>query len=459
MFEKSDTIAAIATGLTNSGVGIIRISGPEAVAVGDRLFRSKKGVKLKEVSSHTIHYGHVYDGEEMVDEVLTSVMLAPHTFTGEDTVEINCHGGVMIMEKIVMLAVKCGARPAEPGEFSKRAFLNGKMDLTKAEAVMEIIHASNEYALRSSVNQLKGVVAEKIKFMRERIIYEIAFIESALDDPEHISIDGYSEKLSDIVDGLIKEMETLLKTSKNGKLVKEGIKTVIVGRPNAGKSSFLNRLVGEERAIVTDIAGTTRDVLEETILLDGIQLNLVDTAGIRKTEDVVEKIGVERAKQYAEKADLLIHIIDSSVELDTDDEEILSMIGDKKAVILLNKSDLTSVVTKEDIAEKTSMPVIDISAKENTGIDEFIGTIKNWFLSGEIDYNHEVIITNVRHEHLLEEALESLRMVMESVKAELPEDFYSIDLMNAYTSLGLIIGEEIEDDLVDEIFSKFCMGK
>lgn len=459
MFEKSDTIAAIATGLTNSGVGIIRISGPEAVAVGDRLFRSKKGVKLKEVSSHTIHYGHVYDGEEMVDEVLTSVMLAPHTFTGEDTVEINCHGGVMIMEKIVMLAVKCGARPAEPGEFSKRAFLNGKMDLTKAEAVMEIIHASNEYALRSSVNQLKGVVAEKIKSMRERIIYEIAFIESALDDPEHISIDGYSEKLSDIVDGLIKEMETLLKTSKNGKLVKEGIKTVIVGRPNAGKSSFLNRLVGEERAIVTDIAGTTRDVLEETILLDGIQLNLVDTAGIRKTEDVVEKIGVERAKQYAEKADLLIHIIDSSVELDTDDEEILSMIGDKKAVILLNKSDLTSVVTKEDIAEKTSMPVIDISAKENTGIDEFIGTIKNWFLSGEIDYNHEVIITNVRHEHLLEEALESLRMVMESVKAELPEDFYSIDLMNAYTSLGLIIGEEIEDDLVDEIFSKFCMGK
>lgn len=459
MFEKSDTIAAVATGLTNSGVGIIRISGPEAVAVGDRLFRSKKGVKLKEVSSHTIHYGHVYDGEEMVDEVLTSVMLAPHTFTGEDTVEINCHGGVMIMEKIVMLAVKCGARPAEPGEFSKRAFLNGKMDLTKAEAVMEMIHASNEYALRSSVNQLKGVVAEKIKSMRERIIYEIAFIESALDDPEHISIDGYSEKLGDIVDGLIKEMETLLKTSKNGKLVKEGIKTVIVGRPNAGKSSFLNRLVGEERAIVTDIAGTTRDVLEETILLDGIQLNLVDTAGIRKTEDVVEKIGVERAKQYAEKADLLIHIIDSSVELDTDDEEILSMIGDKKAVILLNKSDLTSVVTKEDIAEKTSMPVIDISAKENTGIDEFIGTIKNWFLSGEIDYNHEVIITNVRHEHLLEEALESLRMVMESVKAELPEDFYSIDLMNAYTSLGLIIGEEIEDDLVDEIFSKFCMGK
>ena len=459
MFEKSDTIAAVATGLTNSGVGIIRISGPEAVAVGDRLFRSKKGVKLKEVSSHTIHYGHVYDGEEMVDEVLTSVMLAPHTFTGEDTVEINCHGGVMIMEKIVMLAVKCGARPAEPGEFSKRAFLNGKMDLTKAEAVMEMIHASNEYALRSSVNQLKGVVAEKIKSMRERIIYEIAFIESALDDPEHISIDGYSEKLGDIVDGLIKEMETLLKTSKNGKLVKEGIKTVIVGRPNAGKSSFLNRLVGEERAIVTEIAGTTRDVLEETILLDGIQLNLVDTAGIRKTEDVVEKIGVERAKQYAEKADLLIHIIDSSVELDTDDEEILSMIGDKKAVILLNKSDLTSVVTKEDIAEKTSMPVIDISAKENTGIDEFIGTIKNWFLSGEIDYNHEVIITNVRHEHLLEEALESLRMVMESVKAELPEDFYSIDLMNAYTSLGLIIGEEIEDDLVDEIFSKFCMGK
>ena len=459
MFETFDTIAAIATGLTNSGVGIIRISGPEAVAVGDRLFRSKKVTALKDVSTHTIHYGHIYDGEELVDEVLTSVMLAPHTFTGEDTVEINCHGGVMIMEKIVKLAVKCGARPAEPGEFSKRAFLNGKMDLTKAEAVMELIHASNEYALKSSVNQLKGVVAEKIKSMRERIIYEIACIESALDDPEHISIDGYSEKLGGIVVGLIQEMETLLRTSKNGKLVKEGIKTVIVGRPNAGKSSFLNRLVGEERAIVTDIAGTTRDVLEETILLDGIQLNLVDTAGIRKTEDVVEKIGVERAKQYADKADLIIHIIDASVALDTDDEEILSMIGDKKAVILLNKSDLTSVVKKADIESKVGMPVIEISAKENTGIDDFIGTIKQWFLSGEIDYNHEVIITNVRHEHLLEEALESLRMVQESVKAELPEDFYSIDLMNAYTSLGLIIGEEIEDDLVNEIFSKFCMGK
>lgn len=459
MFEKSDTIAAIATGLTNSGIGIIRISGPEAVAVGDRLFRSKKGTALKDVSTHTIHYGHVYDGEELVDEVLTSVMLAPHTFTGEDTVEINCHGGVMIMEKIVKLAVKCGARPAEPGEFSKRAFLNGKMDLTKAEAVMELIHASNEYALKSSVNQLKGVVAEKIKSMRERIIYEIAFIESALDDPEHISIDGYSEKLGGIVAGLLEEMEGLLKTSKNGKLVKEGIKTVIVGRPNAGKSSFLNRLVGEERAIVTDIAGTTRDVLEETILLDGIQLNLVDTAGIRKTEDVVEKIGVERAKQYADKADLIIHIIDSSVALDSDDEEILSMIGNKKAVILLNKSDLTSIVQKADIESKVDMPVIEISAKENTGIDDFIGTIKSWFLSGEIDYNHEVIITNVRHEHLLEEALESLKMVQESVQADLPEDFYSIDLMNAYTSLGLIIGEEIEDDLVDEIFSKFCMGK
>ena len=457
---ETETIAAVATAMSNSGIGIIRISGDEAITIADKIFKSvKENKKLSEVKSHTIHFGHIVDGDNVLDEVLVSVMRGPNTYTCEDVVEINCHGGVMIMEKIVMLAVKCGARPAEPGEFSKRAFLNGKMDLTKAEAVMEMIHASNEYALRSSVNQLKGVVAEKIKSMRERIIYEIAFIESALDDPEHISIDGYSEKLGDIVDGLIKEMETLLKTSKNGKLVKEGIKTVIVGRPNAGKSSFLNRLVGEERAIVTDIAGTTRDVLEETILLDGIQLNLVDTAGIRKTEDVVEKIGVERAKQYAEKADLLIHIIDSSVELDTDDEEILSMIGDKKAVILLNKSDLTSVVTKEDIAEKTSMPVIDISAKENTGIDEFIGTIKNWFLSGEIDYNHEVIITNVRHEHLLEEALESLRMVMESVKAELPEDFYSIDLMNAYTSLGLIIGEEIEDDLVDEIFSKFCMGK
>ena len=455
-----DTIAAIATAMTASGIGIVRISGDDSMEIISKIYRSKNGKKkIKEVKTHTIHYGYIYDGDQMVDEVLVMIMNGPHSYTGEDTVEIDCHGGVFAMRKVLEAVIHAGARPAEPGEFTKRAFLNGRIDLSQAEAVIDVINAKNEYALKSSISQLKGSVMKSIEDIRSKIIYHIAFIESALDDPEHISIDGYGDELAVVVGEEKKKIKKLIDSFSEGKMIQEGIRTVIVGKPNAGKSSLLNCLVGEEKAIVTDIAGTTRDVLEETIVLQGISLKMMDTAGIRNTDDVVEKIGVERAKQYADKADLIIHIIDASVALDTDDEEILSMIGDKKAVILLNKSDLTSVVKKTDIESKVGMPVIEISAKENTGIDDFIGTIKQWFLSGEIDYNHEVIITNVRHEHLLEEALESLRMVQESVKAELPEDFYSIDLMNAYTSLGLIIGEEIEDDLVNEIFSKFCMGK
>ena len=450
---KKDTIAAIATAMSNSGIGIVRISGVESIDIVKKIY---KGKQLKD---HAIHYGYIVDGEETIDEVLVMVMKGPHSFTGEDTVEINCHGGVYVVKRILETVIKYGARPAEPGEFTKRAFLNGKMDLSQAEAVIDIINSKNEYALKSSVSQLKGNVQKKIKEIRAEILYHTAFIETALDDPEHISVDGYGEKLRITVDNLLEELDKLLKSSDNGRIIREGIKTVIVGKPNAGKSSLLNVLVGEERAIVTDIAGTTRDVLEESIQLHGISLNVMDTAGIRNTEDIVEKIGVNKAKEQASEADLIIYVVDASRELDQNDYDIIEMIRDKKSIILLNKSDLTTVVTKDMIQSHINKPMIEISAKEERGIEELEETLKNMFFDGEISFNDEVYITNIRHKTALACAYESLKKVIFSIENDMPEDFYSIDLLDAYESLGSITGETIGEDLVNEIFSKFCMGK
>ena len=411
------------------------------------------------MKSHSIHYGYIVDGEETIDEVLIMIMKGPHSFTGEDTVEIDCHGGVYVVKRILETVIKYGARPAEPGEFTKRAFLNGRMDLSQAEAVIDVIHSKNEYALKSSVSQLKGNVQKKIKEIREEIIYHTAFIETALDDPEHISVDGYGEKLKVTVDNLLKEIDELLKSSDNGRIIKEGIKTVIVGKPNAGKSSLLNVLVGENRAIVTDIAGTTRDVLEESIQLNGISLNIMDTAGIRDTSDIVEKIGVDKAKSYANEADLIIYVVDASRELDENDFDIIHMIQDKKAVVLLNKSDLDTVVTENMIKSYIEKPILSISAKEESGIKELEDTLKNMFFHGEISFNDEVYITNIRHKTALKDAYDSLEKVNVSIENNMPEDFYSIDLLDAYEFLGSITGETIGEDLVNEIFSKFCMGK
>ncbi|MBU5474208.1 MAG: tRNA uridine-5-carboxymethylaminomethyl(34) synthesis GTPase MnmE [Clostridiales bacterium] len=462
---KTDTIAAIATAMTNSGIGIVRISGEEAFSVIDKIYRSKNGKKkLSQEESHTVHYGYICDGEKIIDEVMVVIMRAPRSYTTEDTIEIDCHGGTLVMKRILETVIKYGARPAEPGEFTKRAFLNGRIDLSQAESVIDVINAKNDFALESSISQLQGKVKEKIKEIRGKVIHEIAFIESALDDPEHFSIDGYGEKLSKIIEGISKEIEILLASSENGELLKEGINTVIIGKPNAGKSSLMNVLLGRERAIVTDIAGTTRDALEEQINLNGITLNIVDTAGIRDTEDIVEKIGVDKAKEYLKSANLIIYVVDSSTELDQNDEEIISMLSDKKAIILLNKSDLSQVTSQEvveKVLEENNMekPVILISAKEQTGIDKLENTIKEMFFQGELSFNDEIYITNVRQKAALQSAMKSFQLVQQSIENEMPEDFYSIDLMSAYEELGSIIGEAVGEDLVNEIFSKFCMGK
>ena len=409
----NSTIAAISTAMSNSGIGIVRMSGPEAFQIADRVYKGKKEKKLCDQKSHTIHYGYIVDGEQVIDEVLVMLMRGPHSYTGEDTVEINCHGGVYVVKRILEVLIKNGARPAEPGEYTKRAFLNGRLDLSQAEAVGDLIASQNEYALQSSVSQLKGNIKDKISEMREKILYHTAFIETALDDPEHISVDGYGETLKKVVDEIMEAMKRLLDSCDDGRIIKEGVRTVILGKPNAGKSSLLNVLLGEDRAIVTDIAGTTRDVLEEHLNLKGISLNIMDTAGIRDTEDVVEKICVDRAKEYADKADLILYVIDASRPLD-----------------------------------------------ENVqGIEELEDTLKEMFFQGELTFNDEIYITNVRQKTALQDAYAALERVNDSIAADMPEDFYSIDLMDAYEALGNITGETIGEDLVNEIFSKFCMGK
>lgn len=454
------TIAAISTAMSASGIGIVRMSGTEAMEVISRIYRSKNGKKnIRKAESHTIHYGYIYDGEEAVDEVLVMVMKGPKTYTGEDTVEIDCHGGVYAMKRVLETALKNGARIAEPGEFTKRAFLNGRLDLSQAEAVMDIIQAKSEVALKSSVEQLKGSVLRAVKEIRSTLLYHIAYIESALDDPEHISLEGYPEELAGVVDKEKEKVEKLLKSADDGRMIQEGIKTVILGKPNAGKSSLLNFLVGEDRAIVTDIAGTTRDTLEEYISLHGISLRIIDTAGIRETEDVVEKIGVGKAKKMAEEADLILYVVDSSLPLDENDREIMELLSGRKSIVIYNKTDLKSAVDTEELKEKTGSSIIPVSVVEETGITELENKIKEMFFQGEISFDNEVYITNARHKKALEEALESLKMVKNSIESGMSEDFFSIDLMSAYESLGKILGESVGEDLVNEIFSKFCVGK
>lgn len=454
-----DTIAAIATAPGEGGIGIIRISGEKSLQVAQSIFKSKSGKMIKDYNARTLIYGTVVDNEKVIDEVLVAYMKGPNSYTAEDVIEINCHGGFISVKKILELILSKGVRLAEAGEFTKRAFLNGRIDLSQAEAVMDLINSKNDFALNSSIEQLKGGVSDAIKDIRKDIIYHIAFIESALDDPEHISLDGYDEEITEMLNENINKISKLVNSFDNGRIMKEGIKTVILGKPNAGKSSLLNLMLGEDRAIVTDIEGTTRDTLEENINFNGLSLKIIDTAGIRDTEDLVEQIGVNKAKEIAKEGDLIIYVVDGSRELDDNDREIIKLINDKQAIILVNKSDMDTVINIDDLKKDSNRDVILFSAKNGEGMDQLEEEIRNMFYSGKVTYNDQVYITNARHKEALENALESLKQVKNSVDAGMPEDFYSIDLMDAYTDLGLIIGESVEDDLVNEIFSKFCMGK
>ncbi len=460
---KTDTIAAISTPLSNSGIGIVRISGEEAFSVAERIVRKKDGsgpVSIRDVSTRKVCYGFIYDGDKLLDEVLTIVMKAPYSYTAEDTVEIDCHGGSLMMKRILETVIRNGARLAEPGEFTKRAFLNGRIDLSQAEAVIDVINAQNDHALQSSVRQLNGSVSRRIKDLRERILYQVAYIESALDDPEHIPLDqDHREKLSAFLEGVKEEIRILIDSFDRGRVMMEGIKTVILGKPNAGKSSLMNLLLREERAIVTDIAGTTRDTLEEKLSLGGITLNVVDTAGIRDTEDLVERIGVDRAKKAAMEADLIIFVVDGSCPLDVNDEEIMALTSEKRSILLLNKSDLKMAVSKEELEERTGHKTILFSAKEELGIDLLEEEIKQLFYQGEIQTDDQVVITDLRQKTALEESLKSLDMVGQSIADGMPEDLYPVDMMDAYAHLGLIIGESVGEDLIEEIFGRFCMGK
>ena len=456
----TDTICAIATGMGNAGIGIIRISGSEAINIASKVFKPANDKKVvKTMKSYTAAFGGVYDGDNMIDEGILLLMKGPHTYTCEDVCELQCHGGVHVLKEVLETVIKAGARIAEPGEFTKRAFLNGRIDMSQAESVMDIINAKNDFAVKSSLVQLKGELKDRITEMRDTILYNTAFIESALDDPEHYSLEGYPQKLRVIVDTMVETVDKLLATYDNGRVLKEGIKTVIAGKPNAGKSSLLNLLLGEDRAIVTEVEGTTRDTLEEVVNINGIILNIVDTAGIRSTDDVVEKIGVDKALKNVDNADLILYVVDGSKQLDDNDSQIISHIKGRNVITVINKSDLDVVVDKLLISEELPGDIIEISAKYGDGKEELYNILNDKFFSGQLQYNDELYITNSRHKDELIKTRESLSKVIESIDMGMEEDFFSIDLLDAYEHLGMILGETMRDDLADKIFAEFCMGK
>jgi tRNA modification GTPase len=460
MENQTETIAAIATGMTESGISIIRVSGAEAFQVVNEIFVSNKCGDLEQAPGYSAHYGKIVEDGEVLDEAILLVMHAPHSYTGEDTVEIQCHGGVLVTRKILEAVLHHGARCALPGEFTKRAFLNSRMDLAEAEAVIDLIDAKNEYARKASVGQLQGKLSNNIKNIRNKILDSISFIEAALDDPEHISLEGYEEQLRTLLSAYIMQLNKMISSFDDGKILSEGVKTVILGKPNAGKSSLMNLFAGEEKAIVTEIAGTTRDVLSEQVQIAGIGFQIVDTAGIRSTEDLVEKIGVERSLQQAEQADLILYVVDSSAPLDENDKKIINLISNKRFIIVYNKTDLEAKVSAEELMRlNPGAKIIGISAKNQVDFEKLTGCMVELFEQGKVQMNDEVVITNIRHKEALVQAVQSLKAVETSMEEGFGEDLWTIDLTDAYRSLGTIIGEEVDDDVINNIFEKFCMGK
>ncbi|MDO5564740.1 MAG: tRNA uridine-5-carboxymethylaminomethyl(34) synthesis GTPase MnmE [Eubacteriales bacterium] len=478
--EMSDTITSISTGLTSAGIGIIRISGSKSKEIISKIFKTKNQKNIDLTKSNQFYYGYIYctnnnDSLIPIDEVIVLSFNAPHSFTKEDVIEIQSHGGLLILKKILNEVIKSGARLATPGEFTKRAFLNGRIDLAKAESVADIIMSKNDYALQSSFKQLNGALSNQIDVLRKQILEINAHIESYLDDPEHIEINTLEKNLPEKINHIINDLLKLSLSYQNGKLIKEGIKTVILGKPNAGKSSLLNLMTKKERAIVTNIEGTTRDTLEESINIFGLTLNIIDTAGIRnKNIDEVEKIGIEKALNEATNADLILYVIDSSKELDANDNQIMNFIiqNKKKAIIILNKTDLNQIITKENLftnfnvlnlddikSKQNLLSIINISCEENKGIENLLNTIYDLFLNKNIDYNNELFITNERHKNLIDKSINSLDLVLKSQNDNMPLDFLTIDLQDAYLYLSEVLGEEVNEDLINEIFSKFCMGK
>ncbi|MCT7684159.1 MAG: tRNA uridine-5-carboxymethylaminomethyl(34) synthesis GTPase MnmE [Lactobacillus iners] len=458
VLTQYDTIAAIATPIGEGGISIIRVSGENALEIVNKIFR---GANLNKVASHTIHYGHIIDyaNKDVVDEVLVTVMLAPKTFTRENTVEVSCHGGLLVTEKILQLILDNGARMATPGEFTKRAFINGRIDLTQAESIMDIIEAKTDRARQVAMKQLEGGLLFEIRKLRQELLNTMSHEEVNIDYPEYDMDDVTSKEMYDKAQQVIKEIDKLLATAQEGKVVRSGLATAIVGRPNVGKSSLLNYLSKEEKAIVTNIAGTTRDTLEEYVSLKGILLKLIDTAGIRQTDDIVEKIGVERSKRAITESDLVLLLINSSEELTEEDQKLLELTQDKKRIIILNKADQVAKITKKDIQKITDSPIVTISVlkKQNmTGLEE---AIKSLFLQGIADSKSEVMVTNQRQNDLLRKAKQSLIEAIEAINDNMPLDLVQIDLKEAWDSLGEITGDTAPDELITQLFSKFCLGK
>lgn len=456
-----DTISAVITALGEGAVGIVRISGADALATAEKIFKSRSGKKLSEYQHHTLVYGHVTDSDgTMVDEVLCVYMQAPHSYTAEDVVEIQSHGGIQSLKKILALTYQNGARPAEAGEFTKRAFLNGRIDLTQAEAVMDIIRSRSEASLKLAVRQQNGQLAQELRKLRSKMLDVVINLEAVIDYPEEDIEDVTFDTVAGSIANTAAGIENLLAHAHTGKILREGLRTAIVGRPNVGKSSLLNALLKEERAIVSEYAGTTRDVIEEQLLLDGVPLVLADTAGIRKTEDYVEQIGVEKSRRLLQDAELVICVVDGSEGLTAEDEEILQAASEKPCVIIVNKSDLKIDTTLQQLQDRFGIDkVMPLSARTNEGIDRFAAWLKNYVYGSEGTLSDGVYVQNARHEELLRQALQSLQDAQRAAQERLPYDCIVIDVRNAIDLLGEITGDTVQDEIINEIFARFCIGK